>query len=172
MTRNPRAITGLLLGLLTACTNLPTAPTPMLTFVIVRHAEKAQDDPRDPMLTDAGRSRATALASALADAPVTAVYATRYHRSRQTAAPTARAHGLPIIAYDAGQSASILAARLRQSHRAGQVLVVAHSNTAPAIAAALCGCEVAPMDENEYDRRMTVRLAGNGAATLTSESVP
>lgn len=168
----PRVVTGLLTVLLPACANLSTTPSPPLTFVIVRHAEKAQDDPRDPMLTDAGRSRAAALASALADAPITAVYATQYHRSRQTAAPTARAHGLPIIAYDAGQSANILAARLRQSHRAGQVLVVAHSNTAPAIAAALCGCEVAPIDENEYDRRMTVRLVGNGAATLTSESVP
>jgi len=168
----PRVVTGLLTVLLPACANLSTTPSPPLTFVIVRHAEKAQDDPRDPMLTDAGRSRAAALASALADAPITAVYATQFHRTRQTAAPTARAHGLPITVYDPGQSASILAARLRQSHRAGHVLVVAHSNTAPAIAAALCGCEVAPMDENEYDRRMTVRLAGNGAATLTSESVP
>jgi len=168
----PRVVAGLLTVLLTACANLPTTPPASLTFVIVRHAEKAQDDPRDPMLTDAGRSRAAALASALADAPITAVYATQYHRSRQTAAPTARAHGLPIIAYDAGQSANILAARLRQSHRAGQVLVVAHSNTAPAIAAALCGCEVAPMDESEYGRRMTVHIAGNGAATLISASVP
>ena len=168
----PRVVAGLLTVLLTACANLPTTPPASLTFVIVRHAEKAQDDPRDPMLTDAGRSRAAALATALAGAPIIAVYATRYHRTRQTAAPTARTHGLPITAYDAGQPASIFAARLRQAHLTGQVLVVAHSNTAPAIAAALCGCEVAPMDESEYDRRMTVHIAGNGAATLISASVP
>lgn len=152
--------------LLGACATRDAAPPAALTVVIVRHAEKAIDDTRDPPLTAAGIARAEALAAALASAPVVAVYATGYQRTRQTAAPTARVHGLPVTSYDAKAPAADFAAQLRRRHRHGHVLVVAHSNTAPDIAAALCGCQVAPMDESEYGRRMTVHIAPEGAVTL------
>ena len=170
MSRIPLIAASLLLVLLTTCATFRAPPA--TTFVIVRHAEKVADDSRDPALTAEGRARAQRLATALATAPLVAVYATGFQRTQQTAAPTAQAHALPVTTYDAEMPVAEFAALLLRNHRHGHVLVVAHSNTAPAIAAALCGCEVAPMDENEYDRRMTVRLAGNGAATLTSESVP
>lgn len=160
----------LLLSLLTACAAFRAPPT--TTFVIVRHAEKAADDPRDPSLAAAGIARAQRLATALAAAPLVAVYATGYRRTQQTAAPTAQAHALSITTYDARTPASEFAAQLRRNHRGGHVLVVAHSNTAPGIAAALCGCEVAAMDESEYDRRMTVQVPARGPALLVSASMP
>ena len=166
-----RVAASLLLALLSACASVGTAPPAALTFIVVRHAEKARDDPRDPTLTAAGHARAEALAAALADAPVVAVYATGYRRTQQTAAPTARVHALPVTTYDAKGPAVAFAAQLRQAHRAGHVLVVGHSNTAPDIAAALCGCDVAPMDESEYDRRMTVHIGANGQVTLISAAV-
>jgi hypothetical protein len=58
---------------------------------------------------------------------------------------------------------------LKQTHPHGTVLVVGHSNTAPAIAAALCRCGVEPMGENEYDRVMRVRFAADGSAQLGIE---
>lgn len=137
-----------------------------LVFVLVRHAEKAVDDPKDPSLSENGQARAQRLAVSLKDAPVAAVYATAYRRTQETALPTAAAHGLDVVTYDARQPAGIFAAELRTAQRHGTVLIVGHSNTAPVIAAALCGCVVAPMREDEYDRRITVRIGEDGAATL------
>src|SRR5690606_31362275 len=89
---------------LTACATRPAqvAQEDPLVFVVVRHAERAEDDPRDPNLSAAGNARAAALAEALRDAPLVATYATEYRRTRQTAQPTADAHGLPVEAYFAG----------------------------------------------------------------------
>lgn len=137
------------------------------TFVLVRHAEKAADDPRDPGLTDAGKARAARLAASLADAPLRAVYATAYRRTRDTAGPAAAAHGLQVLIQDAREPAADFAARLRAAHGAGTVLVVGHSNTVPAVAAALCACPVAPMREDEFDRRIEIRVGPEGPASLS-----
>lgn len=148
------------------CATRPTEAEAPLTYVVVRHAEKSTDDPRDPSLNEAGQARAERLAASLAQAPMRAVYATEYRRTRQTGEPTARAHGLTMTRYDAKQAAAEFAATLRRDHRDGTVLVVGHSNTAPAIAAALCACDVAPMPETEFDRRMVVRIDAQGRASF------
>lgn len=153
--------------LLAACASAPTTPTPVASFVIVRHAEKANDDPRDPNLSDIGRARAERLAAALKNQPVRAVYATAYRRTQQTGEPTAQAHGLQVVVYDARQPATDFAAALRREHASGTVLVVAHSNTAPDIAAALCQCAVAPMAETEFDRRMRIDIDRDGHPSYT-----
>lgn len=164
-------------ALLAACAATPpTAGRPdvvsasdAVEFVIVRHAEKAADAGPDPSLTDAGRARADAIARDLADAPVVAVYSTAYARTRDTAQPTATAHGLRVTSYDAREPADALARRLRATHDSGTVLVVGHSNTVPQIAAALCGCDVPPMEETEYDRRLVVTVDAAGHATLATD---
>ncbi len=155
--------------LLTAC--VPTRPgPPAVEFVIVRHAEKRSDEPRDPELSAAGRERAQRLAASLAAWPLAAAYATVYRRTQQTAA--AADHGLAVTGYDAKQDAGEFAATLRRRHASGTVLVVGHSNTVAAIAAALCACTVAPIGEDEYHRRLRVRIDGRGQATLTDTQVP
>jgi broad specificity phosphatase PhoE len=83
-----------------------------------------------------------------------------------TALPTAQTHGLVVTTYDAQQPAAAFAAQLRRDYPTGTVLVVGHSNTAPEIAAALCSCVVAPMGDDEYDRRLTIRFNGDGTAAL------
>lgn len=166
-----RVALALSLGLLAACASWPGADDSS-DFVIVRHAEKVPDGSDDPPLTAAGEARAQAIAQWLADADLVAVYSSDTRRTRQTAEPTAQVHGLPVITYDAGQPAAALAARLRRAHPVGTVLVVGHSNTAPDIAAALCGCDVDPMDDDEYDRRMTVHIEADGDVTLLTAPVP
>ena len=157
--------------LLGAC--MPARPTSApVEFVIARHAEKASDDPRDPTLSAAGLARAQRLAASLAARPLAAVYATGYRRTRETAAATAAAHGLAVTVYDAAQDAGVFAAALRQRHPSGTVLDEGHGNTVPAITAALCGCTVAPVGEDEFDRRLTVRFDRKGQATLTDVRVP
>src|SRR5262245_26540171 len=72
------------------------ASAKVTTIVIVRHAEKATDDPRDPTLSPAGQERALDLAKALDGADVSAVYVTEFKRTRLTAEPTAQHFGLTI----------------------------------------------------------------------------
>lgn len=174
MSKHPRpapiaiALAGFALAaVLAGCATAPTAG-PGVTFVVVRHAEKGSDG-SDPGLTAAGEARANALAARLDGQPVRAAYATAYRRTQLTATPTARGHGLTVSTYDAKLPPHAFAAQLRGAHPQGQVLVVGHSNTAPQIAAALCGCTVAPMGDGEFDRLMTVRIDPTGHAELGLE---
>jgi broad specificity phosphatase PhoE len=162
-----RLALALLLASLAACGTMPPgdASAP-LTFVVVRHAEKATDDPGNPGLSAAGQARAVALAHRLRDAPLVAAYATEFRRTQQTAQPTADAHAVPVKAYYARGPAREIAAQWKLAHHGGSVLVVGHSNTVPDLVAALCGCETAPMDDSEYDRLSLVRIGSDGRATL------
>jgi broad specificity phosphatase PhoE len=149
---------------LVACgcaTARPAAEVPA-TFVVLRHAEKTADGSRDPPLNAAGEAWAQRMAAALRDAPVVAVYATGYRRTRDTAAPTAARHGLAVTTYDANEDAATFAARLRAQHAQGMVLVVGHGNTVPAIAAALCGCAARPLGEQDYGRVYRIRITASG----------
>jgi phosphohistidine phosphatase SixA len=140
----------------------PQAPVDTLdppTVVVVRHAEKV-DASRDPALSDAGRARAMALDSALADARVTAIIVTPYRRNAETAAPVAARHGLtPIVVPVSGEvdaHAAAVAAEALRHH--GTVLVVGHSNTVGAVVAALGGtATIGDLCESAYQWMFMVR---------------
>lgn len=170
MLRSLRAIGTALLAatLLAGCASRP-AHSDGITFVLVRHAEKADDGSKDPPLDVDGTARAQALAAGLRDAPLRAVYATAYRRTQATAAPAASGHSLPVTTYDAKLSPREFATRLLHGHAEGTVLIVGHSNTVPDIAAALCQCNVPPMGEDEFDRRLIIRVDAQGHATLQTE---
>lgn len=150
------------------CATAP-ASTEGVAFVVVRHAEKASDGSKDPPLTSVGLQRAQRLAQLLADTPLSAVYATEYRRTQQTAQPSASARRLTVRPYEAEQSATEFAAMLRSAHPHGEVLVVGHSNTVPGIVAALCGCTVAPIGDDDYGNVYRVRFGPDGAAALDHE---
>lgn len=151
---------------LAGCTSL-SSPSSSVSYVVVRHAEKATDDLRDPSLSDAGLARAEALAGLLRSRDVVAAYATQYRRTSDTAAPTAAQHDLSITSYDADAPPETVAARLRRSHARGTVLVVGHSNTVPGIVSVLCGCEVAPIDESDYGNLFEIRIDGDAPPVLS-----
>jgi broad specificity phosphatase PhoE len=133
--------------------------------VLVRHAEKV-DDSRDPPLSKAGERRAEALAAALGDAGIQAVYTTQYVRTRDTAAPLAQAVGVdPVIVASAGDAAAI-AAHIREHNVGRTVLVVGHSNTVPAIITALGGADVGKIGDDEYSHLFIVLLDGSGAGVV------
>jgi len=155
---------------LSACATHSTDAASGVAFVVVRHAEKATDDPRDPSLTASGQARAAALAERFATAPLEAAYATAYKRTQQTALPAATASGIGVTTYDAARPAADFAAELQGTYKRGTVLVVGHSNTVPDIVAALCACAVAPLDESTYDRLYEVRIDADGRAVLTQRS--
>ena len=135
-------------------------------FIVVRHAEKASDDPRDPSLSPAGLQRAQRLAELLEGTPLTAAYATEYRRTQQTAQPAVAAHGLTPAPYAASQPAAEFTGMLRQAHPRGAVLVVGHSNTVPGIVSALCGCDVDPIGDDDYGNLYRIGFDRDGRATL------
>jgi broad specificity phosphatase PhoE len=143
-----------------------------VTYVLVRHAEKADDDPRDPSLSAAGVKRAARLAERLHFMPVVGVYATAFRRTQQTAAAVAKDHGLAVTTYDASQPAASFVETLRAAHDHGAVVIVGHSNTVPAIAAALCGCQIAPTAETEFGRRISITVLPDGRATVDDRREP
>lgn len=150
--------------LVAGCASTPVPPA--VVFVVVRHAEKAPGDAHDPPLSAAGQAHAEAFAAQFGRTAPTAIYATAFRRTQQTAAPVARMHGVEVRSYDARMPAADFAAQLRRDHRQGAVLVVGHSNTVPGIVAALCDCAVAPIDEQTYGDRYDVLIAADGRATL------
>jgi broad specificity phosphatase PhoE len=142
-----------------------------LTVIVVRHAEKqtaentgTDFDAKDPLLTQQGSARAAALAGLLKSYPVVAVYATPFKRTQATAAPTATAFGVAIQSYEATESAAAFAERLRAKHQTGAVLVVGHSNTVPAIVAALCSCTAPVLTDSDYGDRFEITIDSSGAA--------
>lgn len=158
-------------SMLSACTTARPAESlaATTTFVVVRHAEKNTDDAKDPSLSEAGRLRAKNLARLLADVPLSAVYATGFRRTQQTAQPAADAHGIEITIYDAKIPATALASQLRATHANGTVLVVGHSNTVPEIVAALSGRPVDAMSDDQYDLVYRVGTGPDGKTTLSRD---
>lgn len=141
-----------------------------LVVYVVRHAERL-DASRDPVLSEAGRARAAALAAALADAGIGAVVTTQFVRTQETAAPLVRALRLeaevvPATAAVDEHAADVARAVLAVQDR-GAVLVVGHSNTVPSIVAALGGPQFADLCDADYDNLFIVVLQDGQAARLT-----
>ena len=131
-------------------------------MILLRHAEKASDDARDPSLSAAGTVRATELARVLGALAVTHLFASAYKRTQLTLQPLATARKLTVATYDSRDLAK-LAGELR-GLPAGSVAVVAgHSNTTPELAT-LLGGQLTGLDEkgqlpdDDYDRLVVQTL--------------
>jgi phosphohistidine phosphatase SixA len=126
------------------------------TVFIVRHAEKADSDSRDPELSAAGKTRAERLAQMLKDAGVTDIYATDFKRTQQTAAPLAQMLGTPVTTVSAKDNATLVS-KLRGL--SGNALVVGHTNTIPDLLKALGIVAPIKIAESDYDDLFVVELA-------------
>ena len=149
----------------TAHSALAQAATVVL---VVRHAERAPGS-GDPPLSDAGLARATALAEIGKLSGVSAIVTTQLQRTRQTAGPLAEALKVtPVVVStqpDLVRHAAEVAAAVRQ-HSGKTVLVVGHSNTVPAIVAALGGPKLPDFCEPEYDNLITLILDASGSVRV------
>lgn len=140
-----------------------------VTLILVRHAETADDDRRDPSLNEAGRSRAESLAETLEYAAPVAIYVTQYRRTQQTAEALATRSGAPVVLHpvrsaDLEEFAAGLLERIGREHGGQTVVIVGHSNTVPAIVRAATGAPIEDLAHETYDRMYIVRLG-------TAESV-
>jgi len=138
--------------------------------ILVRHAEKAAEPPKDPPLTAAGEERAQALALALKDAGVTAIVTSDARRTRATAEPLARAlhltpAGIPVGSGSLADHVAAVAAEVRR-HAGGVVLVVGHSDTIPSIIAALGGPRLPDIPHGEFAHLFVLTPGSGGGARL------
>lgn len=125
------------------------AKTDGVTFWLARHTEKANDDLKDPNLTEKGRAQAELLKARLLNEGIQAIYATHYKRTQQTAAPLAKALNIEVQAYDP-QKLAELAEKLKQQGQTA--LVIGHSNTTPEMAWLLSDEFQTDIDEEEFNR--------------------
>jgi broad specificity phosphatase PhoE len=137
------------------------------TVILVRHAEKASDDPRDPNLSEQGVARAQELARMLEHAGVTHLYATEFRRTQQTLEPLSLLSGAAVQVVPARDPAAVLSA-IEELPRNSVTVVAGHSNTIPALVGELAkGTEPFKLSEQDYDRMYVVtRVDSKGKSTL------
>ncbi|MEP1094066.1 MAG: phosphoglycerate mutase family protein [Cyclobacteriaceae bacterium] len=134
------------------------------TFILVRHAEKADDGTRNPPLNEVGKERALNLAALLENQDIAALYSTPYKRTQETLQPLAQKKGLETSEYKPRAGADWLA-KLYGDHSGGTVVIVGHSNTIPNLANHLLGNETfTQFDEKEYSNLIVIvgSEVGNG----------
>ena len=147
----------LLACLLTAALPLPAAAMPDLV-ILVRHAEKAADS-NDPGLTPEGRERAKALKQALIGLNVNAILTSTARRTHDTAAPLAQHLHLQSQPVGGSGDAHVKAVADAVRAQTGVVLVVGHSNTVPAVIAALGGPKLAELCETSFHHAFLLQPA-------------
>ncbi len=133
------------------------------TFILVRHAEKADDGTSDPDLNADGVERAGKLSAHLSETAITAVYSTDYKRTRQTVEKIAGRRELEIKPYAPFHDNTLT--DMLEAERGGIILISGHSNTTPVLVNRLIGEErFVQLDESDYDNMyiVTVTEVGNG----------
>jgi 2,3-bisphosphoglycerate-dependent phosphoglycerate mutase len=132
------------------------------TIVLVRHAEKGEQPPQDPDLSEKGAARAQRLAELFAPSGVTHLFASEFVRSQQTLAPLAVLAGVNVQVVSARQPEALLSA-LESTPRGSVAVVSGHSNTVPALLEKLTGGQAKiAMQESEYERLFVVTQWGKG----------
>ena len=140
------------------------------TYYVLRHAEKADDGSKDPVLTAQGQQRAINLAGMLADAGIEKIYASDYQRTQLTARPLARLLDLEVISYDPGDLPG-LKDRLLLAEDVN-AMIVGHSNTTPMLAHLLSGQPVSNLDEANFDYVFQVVHEAGQVTVNTLRSAP
>lgn len=154
------------LFLLTTFCQACEAQQTLTTFILVRHAEKADDGTKDPDLTTEGKQRAEDLASLLIETKVDAIYSTSYKRTRNTVAPLASAKKLNLLSYDPmkGEELDVILDKFR----GGTVVLCGHSNTTPWVANYFLGREeFYTFEDSDYDNLFILSIVGKGNAKVT-----
>ena len=135
------------------------------TYYLIRHAEKDRTDPsnRNPHLTEEGRERAENWQNVFNAVPFDRIYSTPYHRTRETAQPTANAKQLLVENYD---PRDLYNTSFKEKNKGKIVLVVGHSNTTPALANKILGREEYPqIDDRNNGNLYIIQVSPHGVTS-------
>jgi len=153
----------ILLVIAVSCQNTPQELT---TFILVRHAEKADDGTKDPELTSPGISRAENLYALLNKAEISAIYSTDYKRTKLTVVPLAESKSLTIQSYDWSDPEAMLS-KMLVDYSGGTVVISGHSNTTPVLANLLLGEEkFSQFPDDEYGNLIIITTSSLGQGKL------
>ncbi|EDP69855.1 Phosphoglycerate mutase [Flavobacteriales bacterium ALC-1] len=132
------------------------------TYYLIRHAEKDQSDKtnRDPHLTEVGLKRADNWAKVFKDVKFDMVYSTNYNRTKETAAPTAKANNVEVSFYD---PRNLNPKEFMAKTKGKTVLIVGHSNTTPMFTNGILG-------EKKYDMIAEDNNSNLYIVTVTKDS--
>ncbi|HJZ83241.1 MAG TPA: phosphoglycerate mutase family protein [Pyrinomonadaceae bacterium] len=155
-----------ILGAVVVFAYFATFRRPVLTVIVVRHAEKIID-PNNPDvdLSPAGQARAQELARVFSDAGINAIYATQYKRTQQTVKPLSDKLGVPVTIVNS-KNTSDLITQIKAQHSGQTVFIAGHNNTVPEIVAALGGPQYPTIPESEYDNVFVVTVYRTGKARV------
>jgi len=131
---------------------------------LVRHAEQSLEG-EDPPLTEAGRQRATALATLLKDAGINVIYQSGIRRTTETAKPLADTLNVEIKSYPRTDIGGFVST-LRSQHAQDRVLIVSQSLRISRWLKALghpADITIAPKD---YDNLFVIIPKGDGGSIL------
>lgn len=121
------------------------------TIILLRHAEKGENDPKDPSLSEKGQQRAILLARLFKDVPINAFYATPYKRTIGTIGPLAQAQGKEVLLYDPADKNGF--AQMIDTNKGKKIIIAGHSNTIPHMVNALIGKnEFSDMAGNDHGK--------------------
>ena len=129
-------------------------------FFLVRHAEKDTSGGTNADLNPIGRGRAAVLPKILKKVKISGVYSTDKPRTRNTAAPVAKAKGQMVVMYDAKKQAEFIKNLLNQG-TGKRYFIVGHSNTIPQMAYQILRGDEKPtadLADDEYSRLFIVSV--------------
>ncbi len=130
------------------------------TLYLIRHAEK--ESGADPGLTRAGQARANAWVEYYFIKDIDHILSSDFKRTRQTAAPLAKAQNKEVEIYDV---ASMTGNKLLEDYRGSTVAVFGHSNTIHKYANDLQNeITFEELDESVYDKFIILRIDASGNA--------
>lgn len=145
--------------------NLPSDDSNTTTFILVRHAEKA-DNSSNTNLSEVGKKRAEALSKLLSKVKVDAIYTTRLNRTKQTAQLVAENNNLEIQTYEMNASFPTITDILAKKYTGKTILIVGHSNTLPINIARLTKSnDEINIPEDEFNNLYIIQILNDGIST-------
>ena len=128
-------------------------------LILVRHAEKALNQSKNPALSEKGKLRAEALKGLLEIFDIKAVYTSKYLRTKQTAKPLADEANLEINSDIGASDYDSLKDHIQSFYKKENILVVGHGNTVPAFINFLHEEEkYTSLDEDEFNKIFFVEI--------------
>ncbi len=145
------------------------ADASVTTFYFIRHAEKRLDQGSNPNLTVKGEQRADEWVNYFFLKDVDAVLSSDTNRTRNTAAPLAKAKKIETEIYDVSQ---VTGKTLLEEYRGKTVVLFGHSNTINKYANDLQKDQTyGELDDADFDHFFIVKVDDNGNSNAVKETM-